>query len=148
MGKLIGWECDDCGAREAFHCGGGMMGFSDPEVIEHSCDGSFGPAMKTLLGNGVPDGWSTYNEAVYYQCPNCDHIIPGGAVRIEDGSGSWLVYHIEPDDCEVCGEELAFWDDKVPLSEDELLKRCFQRSEEPCPKCGGKNVQLTLGDWD
>lgn len=56
MGSIIGWHCEDCGVGESFNCGGGMMGFNEPAAVENSKDGTFGPAMKRLLGDGIPEG--------------------------------------------------------------------------------------------
>lgn len=148
MGSIIGWHCSDCGAGESFYCGGGMMGFNEPAAVEHSKDGTFGPAMKRLLGDGIPEGWTVFAENVFYRCPNCDGVISGGALRIDDRSGGWLTFHIKPDVCETCNEELIFWDDKVPMSESELLARCEGYVESGCPKCGGTNVSVDAGNWD
>lgn len=148
MGTMIGWECEDCGARETFSCGTGMMGINDPELVRRAGDGSLGPAMKMLLGGGVPDGWYAYRENAYYECPECGAIIAGSSVRIADGSRGRLVYHARPDVCEACGEDFDFWDDTVPLSEDDLLNRCRCKVESGCPKCESRNARYFLANWD
>ena len=148
MGSMIGWHCEDCGAEESFFCGGGMMYFNEHEVVDLAKNGDFGQAMKTLLGDGVPDGWTIFRENVFYLCPSCGDIISGGRLRIDDGGSGWLSYHTKPDACPSCGEELVFWDDKVPMNERELMARCEERSEKGCPKCEGKRVSLTIGNWD
>ena len=148
MGSMISWHCEDCGAEESFFTGGGMMFYNEPAVVEASKSGDFGNAMKALLGNGVPEGWTVFRENAFYLCPNCGGVISGGTLKIDDGGSGWLVYHTEPDACESCGEELVFWDDKVPLSDSELIKRCEEYSENGCPKCNGKHVSLSMGNWD
>ena len=148
MGEYVSWHCSKCGEGESFSLGGGMLGFNNPEVLERAEKGELGPAMETLLANGVPEGWTLFNENAFYLCPSCEAVIPGGTVRIDDGSGNWLVFHEAPDACPSCGEELCFWDDKVPMSFGELRARCVKRSEGACPKCGAEAVELGFGSWD
>lgn len=148
MGSIIGWRCEDCGARQGFALGGGRQSYNNPEVVEQSANGSFGPAMKRLLGEGIPDGWTVLRESAYYRCPKCGGVVRGGTLRIDNGTGWWLAYHTKPDACETCGEELFFWPDKVPMSEKELLARCEGYVESGCPKCGGTNVIVVAGAWD
>lgn len=148
MGSMYGWHCEECGAKEEFYCGGGFLSFNNPEVVEMSSSGDYGPAMEVLLGSGIPDGWTVFNENVFYLCPECDSIIPGAALTIEDGSGSWLVYYNKPEVCPSCGEELSFWDDKTPIDEGVLWARCQRYVETGCPKCGGKKVTADLARWD
>lgn len=148
MGTGIGWKCKSCGVGETFMCGGGMMSLNEPEVVECSRDGSFGPAMKALLGDGIPDGWTVFRENVFYRCPGCDAIVPGGAIRIDDESGGWIVYHTKPGECPSCGEGLWLWSDRAPMSEDELLRRCEGYAREGCPECGGTDVEITTMYWD
>lgn len=62
----------------------------------------------------------------------------------EDG----LPYYVKPDSCEVCGEELAFWDDRTPMSDGDLLALCQKQVDDGCPNCGGVNAQLLMGCWD
>lgn len=144
MGSMAEWHCKDCGAGESFYCGSGMGGFNNPAVVEQAKDGTFGPAMKRLLGDGIPDGWFVFTENVFYRCLTCNDITNGSALRIDDGSGGWLTYYIQPDDCETC-EELG---DLELMSEDELFDRCKKYSDDGCPKCGGKHVALNFGCWD
>ena len=148
MGSMINLHCEDCGAKESFFAGGGMMFYNEPAVVEASKSGDFGNAMKALLGNGVPEGWTVFRENAFYLCPNCGGVISGGTLKIDDGGSGWLVYHTEPDACESCGGEPVFWDDKVPMSERELIARCKERSEKGCSKCGGRHVSLSMGNWD
>lgn len=148
MGKMFGWRYGDCGAGESFHCGGGMLFFNEPEVVELSKKGDFGEAMKQLFRDGIPEGWTVFRENVYYLCPGCEGAIDGGTLRIKDGGPGWLVYHTAPSSCPSCGEELVFWDDKVPMSERDIAARCDGRAEEGCPKCGGRYVESTFGCWD
>ena len=148
MGSIIGWHCEDCGAGESFYTGGGMMFYNEPAVVEVSKSGDFGEAMKALLGDGIPEGWTVFRENAFYLCPNCGGIISGGTLKIDDGGPGWLVYHTKPDACASCGEELVFWDDKVPLSGDELIRRCEGYSENGCPKCNGRHVLPSMGNWD
>ena len=148
MGSMINLHCEDCGAKESFFAGGGMMFYNEPAVVEASKSGDFGNAMKALLGNGVPEGWTVFRENAFYLCPNCGGVISGGTLKIDDGGSGWLVYHAEPDACESCGGEPVFWDDKVPMSERELIARCEERSEKGCSKCGGRHVSLSMGNWD
>ena len=148
MGSFAGWRCKSCGAHEEFSCGGGMMGLNNPAVVEQARKGELGPAMKALLADGIPEGWMLFEERAYYRCPECDGAIEGTTVRIDDRSGNWLVYHLEPPACAKCGEKLMFWDDKVPMSFDALLARCKSYAENGCPTCRSKDVELDLGNWD
>lgn len=151
MGKIIGWYCKDCGASESFYSGGGMLSFNDSDFVSRSKDGSCGPAMKRLLGDGIPKGWTVFEEHVFYRCPNpnCGGVIEGSAFKIADGSRrGWLAYYVKPDSCEVCGEELAFWDDRTPMSDGDLLALCQKQVDDGCPNCGGANAQLLMGCWD
>lgn len=148
MGTIIGWRCEDCGARRGFALGGGRRSYNNPEVVEQSANGSLGPAMKKLLEEGIPDGWTVLRESAYYNCPKCGEVIGGATIRIDDGSGWWLTYHAKPDACESCGEELFFWPDKVPMSEKELLARCEHYVKNGCPACGGTNVSVDMANWD
>ena len=126
-----------------------MLSFNDSDFVLRSKDGFYGPAMKRLLGDGIPEGWIVFEEHVFYRCPNCDGIIEGSAFKVDDGSRSgWLTYYIKPDSCEACGEELAFWGDRVPMSDDELLTLCQKQVDDGCPNCGGENAQLLMGCWD
>ena len=124
------------------------MFYNEPAVVEVAKGGDFGEAMKTLIGDGIPEGWTVFRENAFYLCPNCGSVISGGTLKIDDGGSGWLVYHTKPDACASCGEELVFWDDKVPLSGDELIKRCESYSENGCPKCNGKHVSPSMGNWD
>ncbi len=151
MGNIIGWYCKDCGASESFYSGGGMLSFNDSDFVSRSKDGSCGPAMKRLLGDGIPEGWTVFEEHVFYRCPNpnCGGVIEGSAFKIADGSRrGCLAYYVKPDSCEVCGEELAFWDDRTPMSDGELLALCQEHVDGGCPNCGSANVQLARGCWD
>lgn len=148
MGSIIGWHCNDCGSKESFFCGGGMLGFNQPSVVERSKNGTFGPAMKQLFGGGIPKGWTVFTENAFYRCPHCDSVIESNTFRIDDDHGGWLVYHMKPKACETCKEELFFWDDKVPMTEKELRARCRKYSDNGCPKCGGKNISIDWGEWD
>lgn len=150
MGKMVGWFCRDCGASEEFYLGSGMSAFDDASsVVERSKEGVYGRAMKKLLGDGIPEGWAVFKERVFYRCPNCDGVIEGGAFKIDDGSGSgWLTFHVKPDSCEACGEELVFWDDRILMSDRELLVLCQKHVDDGCPNCGSANVQLITGCWD
>lgn len=148
MGNMYEWHCNECGANEEFYCGGGFLSFNDPDVVELSRSGAYGPAMKTLLGNGIPEGWTVFNKNAFYLCPGCGGIINGSVLRIDDRSGSWLEYHAKPEACPNCGEELVFWDDKVPMSENELVARCQGYAEKGCPKCGSKKVSTSFANWD
>jgi len=104
--------------------------------------------MKLLLGEGIPEGWNTFAENAFYLCPNCDNVIASETLRIDDGSGNWLVHHVKPNACPKCGEELVFWDDKVPMGELDLAARCDGFAENGCLKCGSTNVSITAGNWD
>lgn len=148
MGSIAGWQCGACGSGEEFYCGGGMFSFNEPAVVELAGDGRFGPAMKSLLGDGIPEGWTVYRESCFYECRDCGGTIDGGTIRIDDGSGGWLIYHDEPDVCGRCGYQLHMWDERVPLSEREIAARCDRRIEDGCPECGGKNILLQMGCWD
>ena len=149
MGNIVGWFCKDCGAGNSFYSGSGMMSFNDSDFVLRSKDGFYGPAMKRLLGDGIPEGWIVFEEHVFYRCPNCDGIIEGSAFKVDDGSRSgWLTYYIKPDSCEACGEELAFWGDRVPMSDDELLALCQKLVDDGCPNCGGETAQLLRGCGD
>lgn len=149
MGSIIGWRCEDCGAGESLYCGGGMGWIDEPAVAEGSSEGAFGHAMERLFGDGIPKGWSVFRVNEHYLCPNCGGVIRGGGFRIDDGSGAgWLDFHLEPDACEACGCALAFWDDRMPLSERELARHCEDIAKNGCPKCGGKNVSVEFGNWD
>ena len=148
MGRMYSWHCEDCGAGESFCCGGGMMSFNDPAVVEESGNGSLGPAMKRLLGEGVPEGWFVFSSNEFYRCPNCGNVIEKRGLRIEDGGSGWLDYHVKPYTCGSCGEELAFWDDMVPMTEDELWLRCEGYATNGCPVCTSKNVTIDAGLWD
>ena len=148
MGDFVGWHCDNCGAEESYYMGGGMLGFNDPEVVKLAQAGKLGPAMKALLADGIPDGWTLFNERVFYSCPKCKNVIAGQTVRIDDASGNWLVFHIAPPACSKCGEGLAYWDDKVPMTLADLHGRCNAFVEEGCPSCGKKSVVVDSGSWD
>jgi len=148
MGEYMGWRCADCGAGEGFRSGGGMLSFNDPELVDRAKAGELGPAMQVLLAEGIPQGWTLFNESAFYPCPGCGGVIAGGVVRIDDGSGNWLVFHAAPDACGECGYELLHWDERVPMGESELASRCAERVEAGCPECGGKNVVLESMDWD
>lgn len=149
MGKIIGWYCKDCGAGNSFYSGSGMLSFNDSDFVLRSKDGSCGPAMKRLLGDGIPEGWTVFEERVFYRCPNCDGAIEGSAFKIDDGGGSgWLAFYVKPDSCETCGEELVFWDDRIPMSDSDLLALCQKQVDDGCPNCGGANAQLVKGCWD
>ena len=125
-----------------------MMGFNGPKVVEAARSGELGPAMGTLLADGIPEGWTLFDGNAFYLCPNCGEVVPGGTVRIDDGSGNWLVFHVEPGPCASCGGELEFWDDKIPLTQHELVDRCVEVEMSGCPECGGKAVELDVGKWD
>lgn len=144
----MGWQCQDCNSCEVFYCGGGMLSFNEPAVVELAEEGKFGPAMKMLLGKGIPEGWTVCRENCFYECCDCSGTIGGGTIRIDDGSGGWLIYYDEPSACEKCGNVLFLWSEKVPLSEREISARCDRRVDEGCPECGGKNVLLQMGNWD
>ncbi len=148
MGSMYGWHCEECGAGDEYYCGGGFLSFNNPEVVELSKSGDYGPAMKALLGNGIPEGWTVFGESVFYLCPNCGDVIPGDTLRIDDGSGCWLTFHTEPEPCPSCGEKLSSWEDKVPMRERELSARCESYFENGCPKCGSKKVNLAVSDCD
>ena len=75
MGCLLEWCCRDCGAGESFLCGGGFSDFNPADVVEQSRRGDFGPALKALLGNGIPKGWSVRRENSYYECPFCGGVV-------------------------------------------------------------------------
>lgn len=150
MGMIIGWFCRDCGAGEEFYFGSGMNAFDDgPSVVERSKEGSYGPAMKKLFGDGIPEGWAVFKERVFYRCSNCDEAIGGIAVKIDDGSGcGLLIFYLKPEKCDRCGETYDFWSDMLPMSEDELLDRCQRHVDDGCSSCGSSNVQLLVGRWD
>lgn len=148
MGEMLGWRCEACGAGESFMLGGGMMGFSNPGLAEQAKAGDFGPAMQRLWGDGIPEGWDVFRENAYYLCPDCGDLIEGSVFRIDDGSGGWLVFHVKPDACPSCGEELIFWDDKVPLCDCKIEERCRGFAVGGCPACGGTDVSLVNGCWD
>ena len=148
MGQYVGWHCKKCGASNGFSIGGGMTGFNDPKVVEMAKSGELGTAMGTLLAGGIPEGWTLFNENVFYQCPECGGVVSGGAVRVDDGSGNWLVFHIEPEPCASCGGELEYWDDKTPLTRHDLFDRCVEIEMRGCPECGEKAVELDAGNWD
>lgn len=140
MRSMLGWCCEDCGTGKTYMCGGGFMSFNESEVVELSKGGALGPAMRALLGDGIPEGWTVFRQNAFYECPGCGDVIWGGTIRIDDKGGGWLVYHAEPDPCPTCGEELVFWDDKVPMSERVLMDKCSKIVEQGCPECGGKGV--------
>lgn len=148
MGSIVGWRCEDCGSGEMFYCGGGMLSFNEPRVAEGSRVGVYGPAMKALLGDGIPSGWTVISERCFFACSRCDSIIEGETFTIDDGSGGWLVYYDEPSACEKCGNVLISLDEKIPLSEREITARCNKRVEEGCPECGGKKCSFEWGCWD
>ena len=148
MGGIIGWHCNDCNESQSFYCGGGMFWINEEEVVEYSKEGKLGHAMRTLFGNGIPEGWTVFRKNEFYRCPNCGSIIRGGGFDIDDRSGGWFVYHLSPVPCGSCGEELTFRDDKVPLSYRELVQYCEERIKDGCPKCGGRNVTVDEGNWD
>lgn len=149
MGSIIGWRCENCGAGESFQFGIGMRLVDSTAIAEDASNGSLGPAMQRLFSDGIPEGWTVSRFSEYYLCPSCGGIIKGAALRIDDGGGAgWLDYHLEPEACEACECELAFWDDRVPLSEHELSLRCEDTAKAGCPKCGGMNVSVEFGNWD
>ena len=148
MGEIAGWQCDDCGASEEFFCGGGMFSFNEPRVVEGAKEGAYGPAMRALLGDGVPSGWTVSSERCFFACGGCGSIIEGESFTIDDRSGGWLVYHASPGVCGKCGHFPDFWDERVPLTDREIAVRCDRRAEEGCPECGSKNVLLQMGCWD
>ena len=149
MGTMYGWHCEDCGAGKMFRCGGGFLSFNQPEVEELSSKGEFGPAMKMLFGDGIPNGWSTFRENVFYRCRRCGSVMDGAAYRITDtGKRGWLVFYVEPDACPSCGQELMFWDEKKPMSEREISALCGEYEKNGCPECGRKNVSPDGGFWD
>ena len=149
MGSMYGWHCKDCGAGESFNTGGGFLSINRSDVVERAESGAFGPAMKALLGDGLPEGWDTFSETVYYRCPDCGGFMPGERIKIEDQSGNWLFFHVKPEACPSCGSESAPWgDDKAGVSSDELMSACMEHVENGCPKCGGKKVYPAFGHWD
>ena len=148
MGKLMEWNCEICGTGERFRCGGGFLDMNDPELVMKAKSGNLGGVMEKLFGDGIPDGWTTFNEAVFYECPGCGTPVPGAAVLIDDGSGNWAVYHFEPEKCPSCDRKIAFWDDKVPMDDGKLLDRCIGFERDECPKCGAKAVKANFWNWD
>lgn len=148
MGRFFEWGCRDCGAGESFLCGGGFSDFNPPDVVEQSKRGDLGPALKALLGNGIPKGWSVLRENSYYRCPSCGEVVLGTLLQIEDGGNGRLEYHVVPDNCPSCGESLQTTERMTPLSEEELSARCEGFASAGCPKCGGKNVSVITGSWD
>jgi rubrerythrin len=148
MGCLFEWRCRDCGAGESFFCGGGFSDFNPADAVEQSKRGDFGPALKALLGNDIPRGWSVLRENSYYECPFCGGVVLGTSLQIEDGSNGWLEYHAIPDKCPSCGESLQAGECMPPMSEGELSARCEGFASAECPKCGSKNVSTSYGSWD
>lgn len=148
MGNIAGWICASCNAGEEFFMGGGMGGSDDPVVADRAREGLLGPAMKALLGEGIPEGWSVFQENCFYECRCCGAVIPGKTFLIDDRSGCWLVFHDEPAACEKCGNALDSWDEKVPLTEREIEHRCEMRMREGCSECGGRNILGQHGCWD
>ena len=145
MGSIFGWKCERCGAQESFMCGGGMLSLNEPEVVRRAGEGAFGPAMATLLRDGVPDGWSVFRSRVYYRCPACDATFEGVRLAVDDRSDGELAYTPSPGTCPACGEHVL---DDAPMGEDDVFERCVSRAREGCPKCGSQQVSVTCGNWD
>ena len=135
MGSIFGWKCERCGAQESFMCGGGMLSLNEPEVVRRAVEGAFGPAMATLLRDGVPDGWSVFRSRVYYRCPACDATFEGVRLAVDDRSDGELAYTPSPGTCPACGEEITF--DEETLEEGSIC----------CPACG-EVLEFDLGDDD
>ena len=149
MGNMVDWHCEDCGAGEVFFTGGGFRSINIAEDIESAKSGAFGPAMKRLFKHGLPKGWYTFTESVYYRCPECGGFMHGRRIRIEDQSGGWLFYHEKPEPCSSCGAECEpFGDDNTGVSEDELVAVCEGYGKSGCPKCGSKHVSVSCGDFE
>lgn len=148
MGRLFEWRCRDCGAGEGFLCGGGFSDFNPADVVEQAEQGDLGSAMKVLLGNGIPDGWTVQRENSYFECPSCGEVVLGISLKVDDGGNGWLEYHTIPEECPSCGESLRVGECVPSMSEEELSARCEGFVSAGCPKCGGKNVSASYGSWD
>ena len=145
MGSMYEWSCESCGAGERFSCGGGMLSYNEPSVISRAGEGAYGEAMARLLQDGVPDGWSVFRSQIYWLCPECDATFEGTELSVNDRGEGKLIYRAAPGTCPACGWELV---DETPMSEADISDRCMSRQRDGCPKCGGRTVTFTFGNWD
>ena len=147
MGMTIGRRCDACGAEQGFRLGAGWR--QDLEgLVGQAGSGDLGPAVRVLLGRGIPDGWNVFRERASYRCPSCDAVIPGEVVKLDDGGGCLLTIAMDPGPCPKCGEELVCLDDREPMGQGEVYERCEAVVRRGCPACGGADVSLTQMLWD
>ena len=148
MGEMYEWHCHDCQAGEEFITGVGMGSFNEREVIDLARDGKYGSLVKQLVGDGIPEGVIIFRLNAYFVCPECGEILQGEELCLSGDDGKELHGYAPPNSCPTCGADLDFMDDKIPLTNRELIERCKHIVSEGCPKCGGKNVESIMGCWD
>ena len=145
MGISIGWRCDSCGAGVEHYCGVGLDNYTGPGIAGMIERGDFGPAMKALFAAGIPEGWLVARKNAFYKCPDCGDVITGDSLFIDDCSGGCIRYFSDPGVCPSCSRDLLCWDEKEPMTQNELWAIYERREGSVCPNCGSANVEAVIG---